>query len=355
MSRTKQPSRKVGPTALGTGLLALDVVFSSDQFEPIGRWAGGTFGNVMTILSFLGWDSHPVSRLRKNDEAGEIFEDLKRWRVRLDFIRHDPQAMTPVIIEYIRRSHSEDATHRFSLRCPVCGKPLPSYRPLTGKDARDLTSTLPRPAVFFFDRVSRGALDLARWSAEQGAAIVFEPSAAGDPRQTEEALAVAHIVKFARDRFGEDRTIRDAAGPLLVIETLGAQGLRFRSRLKLATQAAWTTRAPFKIGRALDTAGSGDWCVAGLIHQLAADGRDGLERVTTDRLNSAISYGQALAAWNCGFEGARGGMYRLSAEAVHDQVEGILRGSDHAEKRFARSVTERAEVEANHHLCAACR
>src|SRR4051794_26004402 len=57
------------PVAAGTGLVALDVVYSGDTAEPLGRWAGGTCGNVLTILSCLGWSSYPVARLADNAPA----------------------------------------------------------------------------------------------------------------------------------------------------------------------------------------------------------------------------------------------------------------------------------------------
>lgn len=46
---------------------------------------------------------------------------------------------------------------------------------------------LPAAEVFFFDRVSRGALQLAKASSERGAVVVFEPSGVGDPNLFREA------------------------------------------------------------------------------------------------------------------------------------------------------------------------
>ncbi len=40
----------------------------------------------------------------------------------------------------------------------------------------------------------------------------------------------------------------------------------------------------------------------------------------------ALRYGQALAAWNCGFEGARGGMYAVEREIFKIQIEALLSG-----------------------------
>ncbi len=38
---------------------------------------------------------------------------------------------------------------------------------------------------------------------------------------------------------------------------------------------------------------------------------ESIQTIGTSRLQSAIDFGQALAAWNCGFLGARGGMYAV--------------------------------------------
>ena len=57
-------------TIVGTGLVALDVVIDDESPQVQRLFAGGTCGNVLTILSFLGWNSFPVARIAK-DSAGE--------------------------------------------------------------------------------------------------------------------------------------------------------------------------------------------------------------------------------------------------------------------------------------------
>jgi sugar/nucleoside kinase (ribokinase family) len=54
-----------------------------------------------------------------------------------------------------------------------------------------------------------------------------------------------------------------------------------------------------------DAAGSGDWCTSGLLDKLAR-GLSWAEEASAEQLREAVRHGQALAAWNCGFEGARG-------------------------------------------------
>ena len=55
---------------------------------------------------------------------------------------------------------------------------------------------------------------------------------------------------------------------------------------------------------------SGDWCTAGLLAKLAAGGQERMRGAGAEGVREALRYGQALAAWNCAFEGARGGIMR---------------------------------------------
>ena len=57
------------PVCLGTGLVVLDVVMNGNPHSRSKVWAGGSCGNVLTILSYLGWNAFPITRLG-NDDAG---------------------------------------------------------------------------------------------------------------------------------------------------------------------------------------------------------------------------------------------------------------------------------------------
>ena len=78
--------------------------------------------------------------------------------------------------------------------------------------------------------------------------------------------------------------------------------------------------------RLADSCGSGDWCTAGLIAKTAADGQKGLRRAGARGVRAALRYGQALAAWNCSFEGARGGMYAVTRPEFESQIKSLSRG-----------------------------
>jgi hypothetical protein len=86
-----------------------------------------------------------------------------------------------------------------------------------------------------------------------------------------------------------------------------------------------------------DTAGAGDWCSAGIISMLGAKGRSEFENSSAVQLEVGLRYGQALAAWACGFEGPRGGMYETSKAALKKTVQGILAGLTPEEPRYSSS------------------
>src|SRR5205823_12351779 len=114
---------------------------------------------------------------------------------------------------------------------------------------------------------------------------------------------------------------------LLEVETLSSDGLRYRSRLPKYRTSRWQQMGAFKPDAVRDAAGSGDWCTAGLLDRLARGGQRGLRSASAEVLQDALRYGQALASWNCGFEGARGGMYQVDKPTFERQVGRILQGT----------------------------
>ena len=310
------------PHVVGTGLIALDVIIKKGS-EPSGRWAGGTCGNVMSILSYLGWASYPVARLNGDDASKQVLADFERWGVRLQFAETGPGAETPIVIHKIRTDASGQAVHRFSLNCPYCGSFLPTYRAVLASAAEKITSKIKNPKVFFFDRVSRGALILAKECADKGALIVFEPSGVGEPNLFKQAAALAHIVKYSRDRVDGFKDLLSETPPLQ-IETRGTEGLRFRGSKVSSRPKVWQMLEALSATEVKDTAGAGDWCTAGLIHSLGQDGFAGFEKTDISGISHALRFGQAMAAWTCGFEGARGGVYHRSKKGFQTEVLSIL-------------------------------
>lgn len=314
------------PRVFGTGLIALDLVISADPETPIRAWAGGTCGNVLSILAVLGWDAYPIARMNGDPASQRIRADMKKWGVHLKFASCKPTTDTPIIIQHILRTRDGAPKHRFSWACPHCGSWLPSFKPVTTKAVEHVTAHMQQAKVFFMDRLSRSALFLAKEAADFGAVVVFEPSAKSDERLLSEALEIAHVIKYSDDRFTRvPGAMERGSATLVEVQTFGANGLRYRHRLG-RTVSAWKQMDAVQPGRLTDTCGSGDWCTAGLISMAAKDGPEGLIKSGEDGLVEALRFGQKLAAWNVGFEGARGGMYAIERPKLEKHLRAMASG-----------------------------
>ncbi len=314
------------PRVFGTGLIALDLVYGPRPESPVRAWAGGTCGNVLSILAYLGWEAFPIARLNNNPASIHVQADFRKWRVHLDFVNCEPTAHTPIIVQEIRHGQNAKPEHRFVWRCPKCERWLPTYKPVTIAAIDIVRPAIMNASAFFFDRLSRGALSLAKEAANRGAAVVFEPSGWGRQSLMAEAIGLAHIVKYSDQRMSPANGFMDHSSSTLVeIQTLGERGLRYRHRFG-HKPTEWMHLGAITAPRLADSCGAGDWATAGLLAKATAGGLDEMHSGGANGLQKALRYGQALAAWNCGFEGARGGMYAVTRDAFDVQIDALLAG-----------------------------
>ncbi len=343
--------RTPGAAIAGTGLVALDVVLNERRQEEPKLWTGGTCGNVLTILAYLGWRSYPIARFDNDAPARLIRKDLRRWNLDLRFLSLDEPAPTPIIVHRLRRNGHGENFHSFSLNCPECGQRLPMFRPIT-LSAVNTIARVPKVQVFFADRVSPGIVALAERFRASGAIIVFEPSGVGDETVFQRMLTLTHILKYSDERL-PDLNITASADLLLEIQTLGHGGLRFRVNSNTGGRQRWIRVEAFILKQIQDTAGAGDWCTAGLIHALASKGLAGLKSASIAKIIRASMFAQALSAWNCGFEGARGGMYTSTTEDFHGSIDEILAAKSHSIVSFDHDQSHPTKVVAK--ICSSCR
>lgn len=339
--KLEKPEGKVA--AVGSGFIALDVI-EAEQGEHFAT--GGTCGNVLRILAWLGWQSYPVARLG-TDAAGDfILDELAGVGVDITYIRQDGSTPTPIVFQRNVLDRNGRRTHRFAMTCPGCGQWLPRFRPIVRADAeRTKAGMTAKPAAFFFDRVSPGILSLARWAREEGAVVMFEPSSFSDDKAFRTAIELCHILKFSKERLGHVKDFGNAAFPAIVIETQGEQGLRIRWHDK------WTNFDAFDAPRFVDAAGAGDWCSAGFLHMVSQRGAAGLDAASKKMIERAVRLGQALSALNCGYEGATGLMENLSVASASKLLRTLLGGKGElpeigdAETRSTRKIP----------LCSSCK
>jgi sugar/nucleoside kinase (ribokinase family) len=304
----------VPPRAVGAGLVVLDVILDNGTEKPIFR-AGGTCGNVLAGLSFLGWRTTAISRAG-NDLAGRILlQDLSRDGVNVRHVTVEDGVSTPRIVERLN-SYGQNAVHRFLLRCPTCGAHLPRFRSPTVDFVEGLNATHRAPQVYFFDKVTPATLRLARAYREAGALIFLEPSRLKQNDELKAAIRLCHVLKYSSSQETRGAMAVDASdnmetvepqGPILTIRTMGERGLSFRS----LDPGQWHYRDGFRIRRLYDPCGAGDWCTVGFLfrlHEVAQERKITLTEALQSRslVDSSLRFAQMLSSLSCVFVGARG-------------------------------------------------
>lgn len=296
------------PLCIGIGLVALDIVINGNTNTPSKIYAGGSCGNVLTILSFLHWDTYPIARLKQNEATKRLISDLNIWNVKTSLISQTPDGSTPIIIQKNKKDKNGSPVHTFHFKNPDNKEWLPAYKPLLANKVETLTKISPTPSVFYFDRIHRSSIALAKYYKEKGAIIYFEPSSISDEKQFEECLNLADIIKFSSERINNYSTLFPIQRVPLEIETLGNKGIRYRFSHQLKAKV-WKIIPSYEISLFVDTAGSGDWFSAGVISKIGRTGKEGFNTLKAESIEIVLKYGQALGALNCFFDGARGLMY----------------------------------------------
>lgn len=315
------------PIAVGAGLVALDVIVNGSPSTPAKLCAGGSCGNVLAILSFLGWSSNPIARLNDNAAAEKLLADFSNFSINTKLISKTDDGVTPVIIHRILKDGNGIPKHKFEFKIPQTNVWLPSYKPVLASAVKEITSKQQSCNVFYFDRVNRSSIELAKYYKSVGALIVFEPSSIADSKQFSECISVSDVIKFSNDRISDYDTHYPEPNAALEIETLGADGLRFR--MKNNDENKWFFVPAYNLDHWTDSAGAGDWCTAGIINELAFDGAASFYKASIEEVKHSIKIGQVLGAINCLYDGARGAMYNLNLESINYMTSCILENNSY--------------------------
>lgn len=287
---------------VGAGLISLDVLIWDGQRVPVSFYVGGTCGNVMMILSHMGWEAYPIARLDGTKDARRILDDMDKHHVHTDFVSTS-DGKTPVIVQRNFVNKDGIPTHKFESRNNI-GRFYLDFKPLTLKQANHVLERIGFvPKVFFFDRVAPAILRLATTYKEKGSVIFFEPSSRGGKVDLfNKCVEVADIVKFSNQRIRDLKQF-DSFKNKLFIQTQGARGLSYR------LNSEWIHLAPVLNENVIDTAGAGDWTAAALINNLFKDKEMyGMCNFLVSDLETALNEAQKVGAESCSYEGARGMM-----------------------------------------------
>lgn len=287
---------------VGAGLISLDVLIWEGNRIPVSFYVGGTCGNVMMILSYMGWDAYPIARLDGTKDGVRVLDDMKKHHVHTDFVSTQ-DGKTPVIVQHNFINKDGVPTHKFESRNNV-GRFYLDFKSLTLKQANEVIERIDFvPKVFFFDRVSPAILKLATTFKENGSMIFFEPSSrGGNVSLFHKCVEVSDIVKFSEQRIKDIDLFIDYKDKLF-IQTQGAKGLRYR------LSGDWKHLEPVANEKVVDTAGAGDWTAAALINNLFKHKVVfGICDLLESDLETALKEAQKVGAESCSYEGARGMM-----------------------------------------------
>lgn len=324
-------SRKA-PSILTSGFVALDVILHGEQ---VGHAAGGTAGNVAANCAYLGWRAATAALVGDDPAGAQLTADLQRAGVSTEALVRQEAAQTPVVIHEVH-----DNGHRFRFGCPSCGRRFPRSRPAPWDILEPFILSDP-PAFFFFDRLSKSALQGAAAVRDRGGAVVFEPSMPGRGDAFRRAMQVADVVKYSSERMpafadllvgGKDDQIQ--------IMTEGSSGAQWRRG-----RGSWQRQEPFAT-RVADTAGAGDWMTAGF---LVAIGDRNPTSCLDEEIHHALTLAQALAAVSCGMIGARGLSKALESAPAWEVATSLAAAGDHEE-----SVSPRLRRSKRNAGCPSC-
>lgn len=285
---------------VGAGLVSLDVLIWEGERIPVSFYVGGTCGNVMMILSYMGWVSYPIARLDGTKDGMRVLADMKKHNVHTDFVSTN-DGKTPVIVQRNFINKDGIPTHRFESR-PNMGRFYLDFKSLTMRQADEVLARIDFvPKVFFFDRVSPAILKLAIFFKEKGSVIFFEPSSrSGNVILFNKCVEVSDIIKFSEQRIKDIKQFESYKDKLF-IQTQGAKGLSYRLHF------GWIHLEPVANDKVIDTAGAGDWTTAAFINELFKT-RNGISDISVVEIERALNDAQKIGAQSCSYEGARGMM-----------------------------------------------
>jgi sugar/nucleoside kinase (ribokinase family) len=261
-------------TIIGSGIYVLDTIVVREypawpQLRPftdrtVLEEIGGTCGNVMCMLSWLGWKAMPQAALDDSPEGLKMTSDLERYGCDCRYVTNTPGGGTTLL----RCTHKKDAEghHTMAFRAGAPGgSRFPKYHFLRARDEAQafLDGLEEVPDVYFFDEPAAGHRLIARNLRERGTLVYFEPARI-ETSADMDAVTVSDIIKFSNQNV-PDTAFTDRFPDKLFIQTLGGDGLRFRLR-----GGDWVHVPPVECRNVVDWEGAGDWTTSAFLNSLAS-------------------------------------------------------------------------------------
>ena len=293
-------------TIIGSGIYNLDTIVVRNYPEwprlrpftdnVVLEEVGGTCGNVMSILAWMGWDAKPLACLDDSPEGVKITEDLRRYGCDCRYVTNTPGGGTTLL----RCTHKKmaDGEHVMSVRAgSPGGSRFPKRHFLRARDEAPafLEMLEEAPAAFFFDDPAAGNRLIAKELHKRGSLVYFEPSKVLSNADLE-AVAISDIIKFS-DENVPDVSFVDSYQDKVFIQTMGAKGARFKFR-----EEPWVMIEDATNESVVDTEGAGDWLSSEFINAIVGTGKD----FTCEEVRNALLTAMGWAGISVRYMGSKG-------------------------------------------------
>lgn len=291
-----------GLTCLGAGTFPLDNLLmkgADGSIETVYQHVGGTAGNVMSILAWMGWHTLPAARLDDSEVGLQLKADLESYGCDTRYLTNTPEGGT-TILDIIHKTGRDGKPKTAYMAHSPRGGRFVNHRFWTLKQAQALFDSLDQmPDIFFFDRCAPGNILLAELLHERGVLVYYEPNEAVD-RNFLKAVAVSDIIKFSNEKHPKV-SFTDGYDNKLFIQTMSQNGLRYSLR-----GGDWKRLAPVCNPNAIDGEGAGDWTSSTLINALGKQGLPRIADIQASILEECLMVAQKVASESVSYIGAKG-------------------------------------------------
>ncbi len=291
--------KKMNLTCMGSGNFTLDIIIQREypegfvkgktrnKFEDkvVLEELGGTCGNVMCMMGYLGWNVYPQVQFDLHPEGYKMKEDLERYGCDTRFVENIEKGGSSTV-KCTHKLNKDTGEHEISfVQGSAGGSRFPRRKQLRVRDevpafleALDFV-----PDVFFFDVLEAGPRALAQGLRAKGTLVYFEPESEKDRSKFIKGVEVSDIVKFSGERVTDISFCSDYSDKLF-IQTLGADGLRFS-----LCGREWVKVDAVPVEKVVDWEGCGDTTTSVFLTELGKRGQLKVSEMTEEVVREALS------------------------------------------------------------------
>lgn len=306
------------PTCLGSGVFNLDTVVVREYPEGYQKQrkftekemteeVGGTCGNVMSMLPYLGVQTFPLAILDQTEQGYKIKDTLALYGADTRFVSNREKGGTTLL----RCTHrlDKEGKKEVKFRATSPGSMFAKRKQLSTKNG-EVGEFLGRldfvPDVFFFDDPAAAHVKIAQALRQKGTLVYFEPEKIANDKLKPflERVKCADVVKFSAERISDESWIGQFSDKLF-IRTMGEKGVAFKLR-----GGDWTIVPPVVNGNVVDWEGAGDWTTSAFIAELCKGGHLKVADLTDTIVRTALEEAQKIASKSVSFLSSKGMIHK---------------------------------------------